>query len=366
MPRTPRFARAFGVATLLLLGALIAAGCQSIVGIENRTYQPGSQLCQEYCNTVQKNCTGNNAVYTSKASCMAVCANLTPGDPNSAANDDTVACRLRYATNAASSPGENCADASPGGFKECGSDCASYCALFSAICKKDFNIVSDCEAKCSAFGTTNGYSAVTDATGDTVECRLAHLALAAPTHDSVECGRASFQATDTCKNTGPANCAAYCSAVMVACTGGLQQYISKQECLAVCADLPKLGTFADEKGNSVGCRYFHSFNAMSGPVEHCPHSGPGGDGQCSTDNCESYCDLLQKGCNTAFTARYPGTNALSTCRKDCLANIPGGDPGKLYSGNSSPSKMVTCLADLSKAIYDKSATECLALQGNGC
>lgn len=367
--------RGFGFAVVALVSALVAGGCQSIVGIPERTFQPHSQQCVDYCNTVQKNCTGDNAVYPDKTTCLDVCGKLPPGQASSPANADTVACRMRQAQTAASSPSESCAAAGPGGGGDgtCGSDCDAYCTLFQAICPADFKLVSDCKTKCAAIADDKGFTAA-EQKGDTVQCRLAQLEKA--TQDKSACLHARFQSSGgVCSHdpTTPVDCADYCRAVSVACTGDLQQYHATKthsahdECMAVCADLSKqhAGKWSDTLGQSVGCRYYHTFFALGDPGTHCPHAGPGGDGTCSdpkTANCQSYCILLEAGCSSVFSTRYPG--GQSDCLQACK-NTPGADAGQLYSTDTSsgttkhvPSQMACYLQLVSAAIVDQAPSEC--------
>lgn len=346
MLRSRRPFRALVVLMVALVGVMIATGCQSIAGIEDRTYQPASQLCIDYCNAVQKNCTGDNAVY-GKDTCPGICKNLPPGDPTEPSNANTVACRLRFAKAAASAPSEQCAAAGPGGDGTCGSPCDAYCMLFEKICPSAYNIVPDCQANCAALASHKGFSAVSDHSGDTVECRLVHLG-AATLDPATHCPHAEFQSTDYCKNGNTAaTCQDYCRAVTVACKGTFQQYASQAECMAVCAQLP-LGTFADVSTNTVGCRYYHSFNALADPATHCPHSGPGGDGQCSKDNCEPYCKLMAKACPaTAFADP-------KTCAADC-EQVEGHKAGELYKSASTP--MLCRLQAVSRAIAARASSQ---------
>jgi len=83
-----------------LLLVVLIAGCQGIVGIEDHVFEAGvtSAACADYCNVVMSACQTPNAVYSSQATCLHVCALLPPGSPNEAADDNSIACRKRYAT----------------------------------------------------------------------------------------------------------------------------------------------------------------------------------------------------------------------------------------------------------------------------
>lgn len=353
--------RAFCVALFAMSAAIVVAGCQSILGIEDRSYEPASQQCIDYCNTVDNNCTGDNQVYA-EGTCLGICAKLAPGNPSEPANDDTVACRARFAEAAASAPTENCVAAGPGGGGTCGSDCESYCTLLEGICPAEYNIVPDCVAKCAALEDKKTFNVVHDHEGDTVQCRLVHLG-AATKDPETHCQHAQFQSTAFCVDdpTAAATCDAYCRAVTAACTGKLAQYDSEDQCLMVCAAMTP-GTFGDEGGNTVGCRHFHSFNALADPTTHCPHSGLGGDGVCSKDNCEPYCQVLETACSSEFSTQFKDQ---FSCQAACQ-QIGGAAAGTLESSAGAP---LRCrLSHLAKALSDpqNAATECAAALGQGC
>ncbi len=345
-------------AAVTLLGAVVVVGaCQSIAGIHDRTLRPFSQQCVDFCNTVQKNCIDANKVYADNNTCLEICSALPPGTPGDATNADTVACRMLRAQAAESSPQESCAAAGPGGDGSCGTDCDAYCTLFQAICPDQAAVVSQCLDKCPAIADSKGFTAAQQKQ-DSVECRLAQLEKA--TADKSACIHAAFQVSGTtCKHTqGLPDCTDYCRAVMVACTGSLQQYkaadglAAMDQCLAVCGDLPK-GQWDDVGAQSIGCRYYHSFFALGDPSTHCPHAGPGGDGTCSDPdaaNCESYCILLQKACQSDFDNKFTGASALADCEADCQnRKIAGSGNGKLFDQGDTPSTMMCCLRHLSEA-----------------
>src|SRR5215213_2436753 len=150
-------ARAFGVFALLA-AAGVAFGCQSIVGIEDKTLVPGCDekcsACEEYCDVAMTNCTGDNAVYRMRENCIGLCNVLPLGDFNEPGNENTVACRMENARLAGESePETHCNGAGPGGGNLCGSDCESYCYLYRKVCNSPFSPDNDereCLDKCRA------------------------------------------------------------------------------------------------------------------------------------------------------------------------------------------------------------------------
>lgn len=325
---------------LVGLAGLGIAACQSIAGIEDRTLDPdapnptpgdtpATAQCQSYCDTVMAACVGENAVYATQAHCLAICAKLAPGDSNEPVGN-TVACRLRQAKIAQNSePEETCRLAGPGGGDECGSDCEAYCTLYPQVCP-DLYLYGDtktCLDACQGLTDQNSYNLSDDHGGDTIECRLVHTASA--TVDPVEhCKHGPIVLpAEWCVNDPeqPPTCQEYCQIELAACRGDVAQYESKQQCLDVCEALDP-GVNSDVDGNTVGCRRYHSFNSTLGADNHCPHSGPTGDGHCGdastleqatgrTGNCESYCQLVEAACPAEFAAEL--TNA-DDCMQTCI------------------------------------------------
>lgn len=124
------------------------------------------------------------------------------------------------------------------------------------------------------------------------------------------------------------DCATYCGEIQTNCKDANAQYPTETDnahCMAACNSFPK-GALTDTAGNTLGCRIYHAgAPAMSDPVTHCPHAGPGGDltsvtsppGTCG-DACTSFCTLEIMACGTttsaATTGQYPD---MGTCINDC-------------------------------------------------
>ncbi|HEY6077795.1 MAG TPA: hypothetical protein VIW29_03285, partial [Polyangiaceae bacterium] len=276
----PRRIVALGLVGLFGLGV---AACQAVAGIEDRTLDPNApdpgdpdttEQCQDYCDTVMAACIGTNAVYTSEAHCLGICAKLEPGDPNEPVGNN-VACRLRQAQIAElSEPEETCRSAGPGGDGICGSDCDAYCTLFPQICPDQYlhGETEACLKACGGLADQSSYNLSADHGGDSIECRLVHTASA--TVDPVEhCKHAPIVRPEKWCVPDPEaepTCEEYCKIELAACDGDLLQYESEQQCFDVCEALDP-GNNGDEVGNTVGCRRYHAFSATLGADNHCPH-----------------------------------------------------------------------------------------------
>lgn len=150
----------------------------------------GALDCATYCDKVTANCTGANAQYPTKGTCLNVCAKLTLGTAGDKTSD-TVACRLFFAGEATTDAATNCRKAGLTGGNTCGTDrCASFCKLAMAQCKTGSGMIAgtpftdeaDCKTKCAAitFSTTAGE--IEQAKG-TLNCTQYHLEAAYETTD---------------------------------------------------------------------------------------------------------------------------------------------------------------------------------------
>jgi hypothetical protein len=322
------------IARVMWLWAVAIIGCQSIVGIEKREYDPPappkqhSAQCQKYCTDLMSVCTGDDAEYSTPDACLSTCDLLPPGDPTEPADGNNVECRQRQI--ALAQIGEhalNCPRAGPGGDGVCGGNCESYCYLFNAACSMQFMPLPNCLEACGVLRDLHSFNVVRDHGGDTLQCRLVHVSNAS--WKPIEhCGHARVvPVTDPCVNDqkSPPKCEDYCRIVTGICTGANAVYdadtptdpnLSVEQCMSVCAALPQ-GLESDTASDTVGCRKYHSYNSVGNPAMHCSHAGPGGDGHCGTDNCTGYCSVLAKSCPTDYATTFAGdmNTCLAACRK---------------------------------------------------
>jgi hypothetical protein len=397
----------FATVGLLLTGAAASlAACQSLAGIEDRTFDgpaAPSALCQQYCSLAKSICTGNNAIYSGDETCLSTCRLLDPGDELEPGGN-TVACRISQLNNAeqdseADSISGFCAAAGPGGNGKCGSNCVDYCALYVQACSGAqaalvANQYADqdlCVSHCKGLTDTPKVSLQSSYTmgGDNLQCRLAHLSAAASAPET-HCGHAQLQVQSKPdpKNSGPcvddpdanADCNSYCELERAECVDEFAQYESEQQCQAVCHAL-KLGKVGDTTQNTVGCRRYHSYNALlplpDGPAIHCSHTGPGGDGHCGaadTGNCESYCMLAGAACNSSnaglatrdtFAAHFKNPAA---CLVAC-SGLDGAPKDSKYVVSPAPSgdNLQCRFLHVSRALVTEAAAvdECASVFGEG-
>lgn len=166
--------------TLALL--VLCAGCGKVnEGEPSDASLSDSPSCEQYCDSVMQACAGENAVYTRREVCLAVCAGFEPGDPTEPTGN-TLSCRAAHARLAEREPGAECTAAGPGGGGRCGDDCAGYCALYAQFCPQQASAqagdVDDCITQCGALTDQSSFDLIRDHGGNTLECRLVHVSSA--------------------------------------------------------------------------------------------------------------------------------------------------------------------------------------------
>jgi hypothetical protein len=99
------------------------------------------------------------------------------GEPG-AISGNSVHCRLDSAIKAQElEPEFYCPRAGPGGADGCGTYCESYCHLMKEICPGTFPDPSTCPAACATVPVLDeGFSAETQRYGNSIQCRLIHVA----------------------------------------------------------------------------------------------------------------------------------------------------------------------------------------------
>jgi hypothetical protein len=377
-------------AVLLCVSGLALGACQALAGISDRTFVAGngdagaagatdqdagpSPACSDYCTRIMDLCQKPNEAYTDPSTCLGICALFPPGSPIEKTGN-TLACRVNQLAIQESPSAEPstlkqaCARSGPGGDGVCGSNCESYCQLYKSACQKDQPDLSvqyddDCVTKCAGLDDTNTFDTDLNYTGDTLQCRLIHTS-AATVDPETHCVHAQLQAQGQAVPPGPCiddpkstpDCTSFCQLEMAECQGTDQIYADLDQCMAVCNALP-LGLVGDTSQNTVGCRKYHSYNAMLDPDTHCSHTGPGGDGHCgdmATGNCESYCILAKAACSATMPGVVPTTTFESTyvdlagCQSAC-SKLKGAVHDSGYTLTAKGNNVQCLLLHASKAL----------------
>ena len=278
------------------------------------------ELCNVYCDQVMELCPEN---YTTRETCMGVCAELPPGEALEPVSDNSVECRLNHLRVLATGEGDReqlCQAAGPGGNGDCGTNCESYCLLVDQVCGNWIARLPNCRDACETLGDSQRFhvgspSDEFDHSGDTVQCRLVHLSTAT-LEPELHCGHADLHSTQWC-NDEPPSCEAYCRIVGAACVGSDAVYTSDAACMAACA-LFEPGSSFDVDADTVGCRTRHAKSALSAPANFCPLAGPTADGHCNSAGdpvtCAPFCRVLEAACPEQFGETWESSDA---CFDDC-------------------------------------------------
>jgi hypothetical protein len=207
------------VASLLSVSSLFALGCEetetgdttgsgsssSSSGDTSSSSSSSSSSggamtpAEKYCANMKNNCTGANAQYPSDASCAAAAAALPAGmDSDMAGN--TLGCRVYHSGAAMGDPATHCAHAGPSGDGACGDVCEGFCDIAVKTCATQWPDKTACLATCATFANDPGSYNTSFTAGNTVECRLYHLSVAATDAASAttHCPHTELL-SDTCK-----------------------------------------------------------------------------------------------------------------------------------------------------------------------
>jgi hypothetical protein len=378
-------------ALLIALAIPFAFGsCQSIAGIDDRELGP----CSHFCDVVMQNCSGDNRVYETREKCMGVCKLYPVGDANEWQGKNTLECRLHEAELVPGAAGEDvsklCRSAGPEGIN-CGSECENYCYLYEKACDQvQCGSTANCITKCAALRNRGKYNVVDDYEGNSIQCRFVHLSnasiipggqphcghanLSTPTDhcndlpDSGEGAAGASSSDEVSVKPSEPDCTQYCQVNSVSC--GTTEYESKDQCLALCKFFP-VGEFSDTNQNTLGCRIYHSYNALCAPEAHCPHSGPSGEGHCGTaqtDKCSAYCTLAKGVCPSQYATAFG--NDDDACAKDC-ALLPDAAPAEAAptryttAYGATPGTVACRFLALSRAAADVSRAACDNAFGGG-
>jgi hypothetical protein len=166
-------------------------------------------LCQNYCVEVMESCSGDFAQYPDASICVTHCnewaAWNTGPEGNREFND--IECRLSHALSAGAGENvpANCERAGPTGGNACGTLCVNYCDMLARNCADNPEVLlprDECLRQC---GNLDQDGRPGDATGNTVQCRLHHLTLAAhspPRSNQTHCPHGGIEPTAFCLDEG--------------------------------------------------------------------------------------------------------------------------------------------------------------------
>ncbi len=232
--------------------------------------------CEAYCDQVGSHCTGADAQYPDRASCLASCVRLPQVDSATVTSGNSVECRIYHASFPAVADSEtHCPHAGTSGGGACGSRCEGYCAQVMGNCPGTYPDETACMLACATFRTTGMENATA---GNSVQCRTYHASFPANGDGLTHCPHAAISGGGACGTY----CETYCDYLDTNCTGANAQYGNRAACEAACVSIPTTGMSNATSGNTIQCRAYHaSFPAAADPATHCSHAGPtGGVGGC--------------------------------------------------------------------------------------
>jgi hypothetical protein len=140
--------------------------------------------CESYCTQIMDACQGENAQYNSMASCLGTCSHFDVGSDGDT-KEPTLGCRIYHAGVAAmpNNAKDHCPHAGPSGGGSCGTPCEAFCKVALGACTGNnvqYATADECNTECAKFTAdpANTYDAA-DTSGDTFNCRMYHLTVAA-------------------------------------------------------------------------------------------------------------------------------------------------------------------------------------------
>jgi hypothetical protein len=202
------------IAAAVVAAAVLAAAC----GDSDEATTSSAVSCDNYCSTINTACTGTpNAQYgfIDLTDCLTYCnaVGWTAGTQGQTGN--TLACRVDHAVNASVSAAQatiHCPHAGPTGGTVCGGYCESYCELALEACtgaNQIFASAGECTTACNTLAANNvpPGSDGNLKTGNSLQCRIWHLAVARVSNPQIHCfhGRPDSIQPGGAPGSGPCN-----------------------------------------------------------------------------------------------------------------------------------------------------------------
>lgn len=140
------------------------------------------EACNQYCDAVMTNCTGELRAFDNRQQCMMMCNFMPMGKIGDRSN--SIQCRASFAQ--AGTSKENCIRASAYGGGVCGDRCDTFCDLVDQNCIQPLGVTapyrskSDCVEECQSITYVEGGAEGPGqpvAGEDTLNCRMYHLIL---------------------------------------------------------------------------------------------------------------------------------------------------------------------------------------------
>ena len=295
---------------------------------EDDTTTATEPSCQDYCAAVMGACTGANQQYTDLTQCIGFCAALAKIPLGTLADTagNTVGCRQYHAGVAAKdadSAKTHCPHAGASGGGVCGTPCDLYCHESKTNCTGDAAIYKDdaeCMTACGELIKKLGTPG--DKAGDTLACRIYHLAVAGGGADAAKthCPHGAADGGGVCvadactpacegKDCGDDGCKGSCGTCGdgKSCDASGKCVEGKQDC-GTCYE----GTTCDTTNGKC-------YGGACGDITY--------GGTCWADGkAVVYCggeELVSQQCEAGCVQE--GEYADCACKPDCTGKVCGGD-----------------------------------------
>eukprot|EP00040_Diaphanoeca_grandis_P019366 m.102203 g.102203 ORF g.102203 m.102203 type:complete len:2059 (-) comp27392_c1_seq4:256-6432(-) len=196
---------------------------------------------------------------------------------------------------------------------------AGFCSDFINVCGTDYGW-ADASA-CGAEANFMLTGAVGDTGGDTFECRVYHLGVAAKVSGQAahhaHCTHASRSGGGVCVASDAFTTTnAFCKEYSNTCAGTVEA--CEAEAVGFIA-----GAKGDTGGDTLACRSYHvraaALGAAPGAPAHCTHASVSGGGVCVGATVEAFCESFVDTCTSG------DWTSASECVKDAAALVQGED-----------------------------------------
>jgi hypothetical protein len=154
--------------------------------------------CESYCDDIMQYCTGSNAQYPDRATCIRMCGGTPATGTAGDMYGDSIQCRITHLGAAATDPAVHCSHAGPSGGAFCGDWCTVYCRQIQTYCtggNAQYDSRSQCLTTCGGLSSDGTYG---DLSGNTVQCRLGHLVYA-ESDPATHCAHSGPEGTGGCE-----------------------------------------------------------------------------------------------------------------------------------------------------------------------
>jgi hypothetical protein len=134
---------------------------------------------EKYCASITTNCKDvTTTQYANDGSCIAI-ANALPAGVDTDTMGNTLGCRTYHAGAAGTDAATHCQHAGPSGGGACGKICEAFCDVATVTCKTEWPDKTACITSCEGWTPAGMAYNTSFSAGNTTECRLYHLSVAA-------------------------------------------------------------------------------------------------------------------------------------------------------------------------------------------